>query len=83
MNAYGTSFETAVKTVRNVCPLCPERDGILLTVENEKIVFIEGDSENSFTAGHICIKGLNSNDALEHPDRVVFPLLGTMIYPAT
>lgn len=35
---------------------------------------INGDTDNPFTRGHICIKGRNVNDCRVHPNRVVYPL---------
>lgn len=61
--------------VRNVCPLCPESDGVIVSVRDGRIAAIEGDGAHPFTAGHLCIKGRNANDVLDHPDRVVHPMM--------
>jgi anaerobic selenocysteine-containing dehydrogenase len=63
------------RIVRNVCPLCPEKDGVLLSVKDGKIISIEGDAQHPFTGGHICIKGNNADDVLGHPNRVTYPMM--------
>jgi thiosulfate reductase/polysulfide reductase chain A len=61
--------------VRNVCPLCPEQDAVLVSARDGRIVSIDGDGEHPFTGGHICVKGRNANDVLDHPNRVTHPLM--------
>ncbi len=65
----------ADKVVRSVCPVCPVRDSILISVKGGKIVGIEGDSEHPFSRGHICIKGRKEHEILYHPGRITHPLL--------
>lgn len=48
--------------------------GILVHVENGKIVKIEGDSESPLSRGTICAKGIAQLERLNHPDRLKYPL---------
>jgi anaerobic selenocysteine-containing dehydrogenase len=63
------------QTIRTVCPRnCYCTCGMLVTVEDGRIVGIEGDPENSSTAGKVCLKGLSYVERVTHPDRLTSPL---------
>jgi anaerobic selenocysteine-containing dehydrogenase len=47
---------------------------MLVTVENGRIVAIEGDPHNPATAGKVCLKGLSYVERITHPDRLKTPL---------
>ena len=50
----------AARTVRTVCPRnCYGTCGMLVTVDGDRVVRIEGDPKNPATGGHICLKGLS------------------------
>ena len=46
--------------------------GLLVYIENEKIVKIDGDPD-SCTRGYICPKGRAHPERLYHPDRLQYP----------
>jgi len=48
--------------------------GLLVGVENNKIVQIKGDPNGFLNKGYICPKGAVSPDRLTHPDRLKHPL---------
>lgn len=48
--------------------------GLLLEVENGKIVRVQGDPDCSLNRGTLCAKGLAQVERLNHPDRLRHPL---------
>ena len=63
------------RIVRTVCPRnCYCTCGMLVTVEDGRIVRIEGDPENPATAGEVCLKGLSYVERVSHKDRLTSPL---------
>ena len=64
----------SIKTVRTICFECHSRCGVLLEVENGKIVGIEGDKDHPFSHGYTCPKGLAVREIIYHPDRITHPL---------
>lgn len=63
------------RTVRTVCPRnCYCTCGMLATVEDGRLVGIEGDPENPATAGELCLKGLSYVERVSHRDRLTSPL---------
>lgn len=68
---------SADKVVRNVCPLCPVRDGVLVSVKDGRIMRITGDTNHPHTKGNICLKGIHEHEILNHSNRVTYPLLKT------
>ncbi len=48
--------------------------GLLVHVENGKIVKVEGDPESPLNRGSICAKGIAQVERLDHPDRLRYPL---------
>lgn len=65
--------------IRTICPLlaCPSYDGIVATVENNRVTRIDGDKDHPWTKGHICPKGRHEWQTLHHPQRFKQPLLKT------
>lgn len=62
------------KTVRTICFECHSRCGVLLEVENGKIVKIKGDKDHPFSRGYTCPKGRAVKEIVYHPDRITKPL---------
>lgn len=69
------------RRIRTLCPygagMCPCQDGVTVTVENGKIVGMEGDKEHPVSKGYMCAKGVNSWQVIYHPDRIKQPMLKT------
>lgn len=62
------------KKVRFTCPLdCFDICSIIATVENERILKLEGDKNHPITQGFICSKGKKHLDRVYHPDRILSP----------
>ena len=54
---HHTARETSVTTIRTVCAHdCPDMCSLLAHVENGRIVRIQGDPDQPFTAGFACGK---------------------------
>jgi anaerobic selenocysteine-containing dehydrogenase len=48
--------------------------GILVHVENGKIIKIEGDPDSPLNRGTICAKGIAQIERLNHPNRLIYPM---------
>jgi anaerobic selenocysteine-containing dehydrogenase len=63
------------RTIRTVCPRnCYCTCGMLVTVEGDRIIEIQGDPENAATEGTVCLKGLSYAQRYRAPDRLTSPL---------
>jgi anaerobic selenocysteine-containing dehydrogenase len=64
--------------IRTVCAHdCPDMCSILAHVENGRVVRIEGDPDQPFTAGFACGKVNRDADLVHSPERLVTPLRRT------
>ena len=66
---------THTRRIRTICPLCPNQDGIIATVQNDRITKIEGDLEHPISQGYTCVKARHTWEAIYHPHRFKQPLL--------
>src|SRR5262245_10519447 len=61
-------------TRSTVCPLdCPDRCSLDVTVEDGRVVRIEGNRVNPVTGGFICSKVRRFGERVHGPDRVLYP----------
>ncbi len=61
--------------IRTVCAHdCPDMCSILAHVEDGRLVKVEGDPDQPFTAGFVCAKVNREPDLVHSPDRVRTPL---------
>ncbi len=63
-----------MRTVKTACCFCKPFCGLLVTVDNERIVKVEGDPEDRMSKGALCPKALASKQLVYHPDRVLYPM---------
>jgi anaerobic selenocysteine-containing dehydrogenase len=63
----------AENLVKTTCKSCHGGCRVIVTVENGKIMHIEGDSE-SLTEGTMCAKGLASIKEVYNPNRILYPI---------
>jgi anaerobic selenocysteine-containing dehydrogenase len=65
------------RTTRTMCPMnChPTLCGMLVEVENGRVVKISGDPGNPDSAGFLCVRGHASREILDNPRRLLHPLL--------
>ena len=68
-----TSTQGTVK-VKTLCRACVARCAAIATVENGRVVKLEGNSEDGTTHGGLCAKGLAGIQALYNPNRNKYPM---------
>lgn len=68
-----TSPQTVVEH-RRACHLCEAICGVVLQVEQGKVVSVKGDPQDPFSRGHICPKAVALQDIHEDPDRLRAPV---------
>ena len=66
---------TAAVTTPTFCRLCPAFCGMLVTVEDDRVVSVTGDPDNPVSRGYTCSKGRASGALHHHPARLDAPLL--------
>ena len=64
--------------VRSVCPFdCPDACGLLVEVDDRRVVKVRGDADHPYSRGSLCPK-MNGYDRTVHsPDRLTHPLIRT------
>ena len=65
---------TKKQVVKSTCSLCLAGCGVLVHLEDSKVVRIKGDPESPVNQGVLCAKGRASLEYLYHPDRLTHPL---------
>ena len=56
-------------------PGCHEGCGVLLyTNKEDKLVKVEGDPDNNYSQGRLCLRCLALRDVVNHPDRIKYPM---------
>jgi len=64
-----------VEFKRSVCPHdCPDTCGLLVGVEDGRVLSVQGDPEHPFTRGAICVKVNHYPERVYSPLRVLHPL---------
>jgi len=67
-----------IRYERSVCPHdCPDTCGLLVGVEEGRVVSVKGDPEHPFTRGAVCMKVARYPERLVSPLRVLHPLRRT------
>lgn len=65
------------KTVRSICQACHCNCGVLVHIEDGKVVKVTGDPGHPMNRGFICVKGMAQPELLYHPDRLKYPVKRT------
>lgn len=63
-----------MKKVRTVCFDCHSKCGIILTVDGDKIVRVEGDPDHPISEGMLCTKAFSAQEIHASKDRLTHPL---------
>jgi anaerobic selenocysteine-containing dehydrogenase len=63
-----------VRSIARTGPGCHEGCGVLLYVEDGKLVRVEGDPEVPFNQGRLCPRCLVLPEVVYHPDRLRYPM---------
>jgi len=67
-----------VETRKTICPLdCPDSCGIVATVENGRIIRLQGDPDHPFTRGFLCRKMRHYADRIHSNARILYPQIRT------
>ncbi len=65
-----------METIRTVCAHdCPDMCSLIAQVENGRVVKIEGDPDQPFTAGFACAKVTRDVELVHSPERIRTPLI--------
>ena len=59
---------------KSTCRMCHGGCGVLLHVNNGRLVHVEGDRSSPMNRGAMCIKGQSTIDMVYHPDRITRPM---------
>jgi len=63
-----------MEKIKTICQQCHIECGVIASVENGKIIRIEGDPDFPLNQGKICPKGRNYLDLQYHKDRLRYPM---------
>lgn len=64
-----------LKILSSVCPLdCPDTCAVKVTVDEGRMVKLDGDASHPITRGFACVKMAKFPEKQEHPDRLTVPL---------
>ncbi len=68
---------SARRTIRTMCPMnChPTLCGMLVDVDDGRLVGVKGDPENPDSQGFLCVRGRASREIIDNPKRLLFPLI--------
>jgi anaerobic selenocysteine-containing dehydrogenase len=69
---FGTRKEYD-RFVRTVCEECTVGCGLLVYVQDDRIVDVSGDESHPISRGRLCAKGIAFVQALHHPERITLP----------
>ena len=70
--------EKEMKFARSVCPLdCPDTCALRVTLDNGRIIAVDGHPDHPVTRGAICNKVRHMPDRIYHPERLMYPLRRT------
>jgi anaerobic selenocysteine-containing dehydrogenase len=65
------------RTIRTMCPMnChPTLCGMLVTVEDGRLLGVRGDPDNPDSHGFLCVRGQASREIIDNPRRLLHPLV--------
>ena len=65
---------TVTRTYHYSPPGCHDSCGVLLYTKDDEFVRIEGDPLAAYNGGKLCMRCLDMDEAVHHPDRVKYPM---------
>ncbi|MEM3551334.1 MAG: molybdopterin-dependent oxidoreductase [Candidatus Bathyarchaeia archaeon] len=63
-----------ILTLKSTCRMCHGVCGVRITVDNGKVVKVDGDPGSPLSNGYICTKGRASVELSYHPQRLKYPI---------
>ncbi|HEV2358863.1 MAG TPA: molybdopterin-dependent oxidoreductase [bacterium] len=68
---------STVRTIRTMCPMnChPTLCGMLVDVEDGRLIAVRGDPDNPDSRGFLCVRGQASREIIGNAERLLFPLV--------
>lgn len=64
-----------MKEYKSVCPYdCPDACGLILSVEEDKVISVRGDKDHAFTRGTLCPKMIHYERTIHSPLRLRYPM---------
>ena len=64
-----------MKEYKSVCPYdCPDACGLIVSVENNKVVSVRGNKDHAFTRGTLCPKMVHYEKVIHSPLRLEHPM---------
>lgn len=61
-------------TVKTLCRMCADRCGIVVSLEDGRVVDVRGNDAHPWSHGRLCVKAQAAVDIVNHPDRLLHPL---------
>jgi len=61
-------------TVKTLCRMCDDRCGIVVSLEDGRVVDVRGNDAHPWSHGRLCVKARAAVDIVNHPDRLLRPL---------
>lgn len=71
---YQEGEYTVTRTTHWSGPGCHDGCGVLIYTKDGKVEKIEGDPQNPYNNGRLCMRCLNMPEAINHPDRLKYPM---------
>ncbi|MEW6066934.1 MAG: molybdopterin-dependent oxidoreductase [Nitrospirota bacterium] len=68
------NLQDDIQIFKSICRICHGGCGAILYVKDGRLVKVKGDPESPLSKGWMCIKGLNTPEIANHPDRLKEPL---------
>lgn len=62
------------RKVRTMCHDCHSKCGVILEVEGNDIIGVEGDPNHPISEGALCMKAFSAQEIHNHPDRLKYPM---------
>jgi anaerobic selenocysteine-containing dehydrogenase len=74
---YVTPPSSSRRTIRTMCPMnChPTLCGMLVDVEEGRLVDVRGDPDNPDSRGFLCVRGHAAREIIDNPKRLLTPLI--------
>jgi thiosulfate reductase / polysulfide reductase chain A len=66
-----------VEKIPTICEMCFWRCGVLASVQDGRVLRVEGNPAHPLNRGRLCARGNAGTDLLHDPDRLKYPMLRT------